>query len=462
MPDALAVPTPTLSRRLVLIVFVALALRLIAVGFLYPERLNPDRDHWRFGGESGRIARSLVEGKGYSNPMLGETGPTAWMPPVYPSLIALSFRLFGVYSRAALIFMLSLNSLFSALTCLPVFFMARRSFGEAAAVRAAWAWAFFPYGIYFPADFVWPTILTTFLLPLAFAVGLKLKDSSRLGPWIGFGLISGIAAMNDPIVVSVLPLLGLWMWYRKWRDGGRWLLPGAAAALAFLIVVSPWFVRNYRTFHTIIPFRDNFGLELYTGNNGETSQWNAGYLHPANNEREWQEYVKLGEVRYMRRKQDQALEYISHHREQFLWMASRRALYMWTNYWSFNPDYLKEEPFDVPAVFLCTTLTTLSLSGLWMGWRSISSAVIPYAIALFFFPIIYYVSHPEDYFRRPADPLFVVLGAYAVTALLERQKSLARDRRLGLREDEPVTTEDELVPVASRTMAPLTVEDGAS
>jgi len=31
---------------------VALALRLVVMSFLYPERTDPARDHWRFGGES--------------------------------------------------------------------------------------------------------------------------------------------------------------------------------------------------------------------------------------------------------------------------------------------------------------------------------------------------------------------------------------------------------------------------
>src|SRR5271166_6167099 len=118
-------------------VLAGLAIRLIVVGFLYPERTDPARDHWRFGGEVGRVARSLVQGIGFSSPMFAETGPTAWLTPVYPSLLALVFEVFGVFTAASAICILSLNSLFSALTCLPVFFMARRSFGETTAWRAA-------------------------------------------------------------------------------------------------------------------------------------------------------------------------------------------------------------------------------------------------------------------------------------------------------------------------------------
>jgi hypothetical protein len=62
-------------RSLLWMVLVGLAIRLVVVGFLYPERLNPERDHWRFAGETGRIAQSIVEGRGFSSPFFGSTGP---------------------------------------------------------------------------------------------------------------------------------------------------------------------------------------------------------------------------------------------------------------------------------------------------------------------------------------------------------------------------------------------------
>src|SRR6266478_3611251 len=69
-------------------VVVALLLRLVVMSFLYPERTDPARDHWRLGGEAGRIARSIAQGEGFSNPLFGKTGPTAWLAPVFPYLLA--------------------------------------------------------------------------------------------------------------------------------------------------------------------------------------------------------------------------------------------------------------------------------------------------------------------------------------------------------------------------------------
>ena len=77
--------------------------RLAVVALLYPEHLNPDCNFWRFAGKAGYVAQSLVEGRGYGSPLFGIMGPTAWMPPQYPLLVAGGFELFGVYTNASAI-----------------------------------------------------------------------------------------------------------------------------------------------------------------------------------------------------------------------------------------------------------------------------------------------------------------------------------------------------------------------
>jgi hypothetical protein len=48
--------------------------------------------------ESGNIAHSLAVGNGFSSPFRVDTGPTAWLPPIYPLLLAGIFRTFGSYT----------------------------------------------------------------------------------------------------------------------------------------------------------------------------------------------------------------------------------------------------------------------------------------------------------------------------------------------------------------------------
>src|SRR5580700_6576429 len=122
-------------------VAIALFLRVgwIIVGHTYKFK-NTD-DNFGFGWEMGRIAAAIASGHGFSNPFRAATGPTAWEPPLYPYLTAGVFHVFGIYSRTSAFVLLSVNSVFSALTCIPIFLVARRIFSEKVAVGSAWTWA---------------------------------------------------------------------------------------------------------------------------------------------------------------------------------------------------------------------------------------------------------------------------------------------------------------------------------
>lgn len=397
-------------------VTVALAVRLAVMVFVYPERLDPARDHWRFAGETGRVARSIVEGKGFSSPFFADTGPTALLTPVFPYLLAGVFEIFGVYTKTSALVILSLDCLLSALTCIPVFFIARRSFGDRPALWAGWLWAFFPLSIYFAADFIWDTTLATLFMPVLFLIALHLEDSSNPWRWAGFGAFAGFAALTEPVAMSFAPFLGLSACWRLYRKRQRWLAPGVAAVLAVLIVVAPWFVRNYHDFYAFIPFRSGFGLELYRGNNATHWHWSPPGYHPSDSAAEWAEYQQLGEHAYIQLKQREAFAYIDAHPAWYAGMTLRRVVYIWTGFWSLSKRYLAEEPMDPFNIPFLTALTILALLGLRRAFRDGPHVAMPYLIVFIFFPIVYYLTHPEDYYRRPMDPFFVILAAYAIAS----------------------------------------------
>jgi 4-amino-4-deoxy-L-arabinose transferase-like glycosyltransferase len=421
-------------------VLAALALRLAVMVFLLPEQLDPSRDHWHFGYETGRIARSIVEGRGFSSPLFAETGPTAWMTPVYPYIVACVFKMFGIYTTASAVVLLSLNALTSALTCIPIFFIARRTFGAGAAMWSGWGWVFFPYAVYFPVERIWETWLTTLFLSMLFLFALHLEDRSEAAPmwrnWIGFGLLSGLAALTSPVIVSVLPFLGGWICYRLGRRKQEWFRPAAVSALAFIIFVSPWFIRNYETFHHFIPFRDNMGMVLRLGTKGATTHWAPYDLGPWHSDAEWEQFQRLGEMGYMEKERKQAVEFIGAHPGWYVWTTLRRAVYVWTGFWSFDPAYLAQEPLDPPNIILCTIFTMLALAGLWRAFRLNPAAAVLYALVLVSFPAVYYFTSPEVYYRRPIDPLIVILAASLVPAHKLKLKREMREDLEDLRERE--------------------------
>src|SRR5207248_8267572 len=263
-------------------VIIALILRLGVIFVTHTYKFKTVDDNFSFGYEMGRIARSLASGQGFANPFNETTGPTAWEPPLYPFVIAGVFKVFGIYTRASALVLLIVNSIFSALTCIPIFLIARRCFSETVAVWASWFWALLPSG--FATRWVWETSLAALLLAVIFWLTLELEELNGLTPWIGFGLLWGLAALTNTSLISFLPASGSWTLYRRWRAGKPWLAGLALAAIFFVAIIAPWLVRNYETFGKLIFIRSNFGAELRLGNGpGADGTW-MSYLHPTQNE----------------------------------------------------------------------------------------------------------------------------------------------------------------------------------
>jgi 4-amino-4-deoxy-L-arabinose transferase-like glycosyltransferase len=399
--------------RLWLIVATALLLRLAAIPLPNFENLM-DANHlhaW----EPGNVAEALLAGRGFGSPFQSQQ-VSAIMPPVYPLIVAGLFRIFGIHTPASIFAAHALNCLLSALACIPIFLVARQSFGERVGRWTAWVWAFSPYGIYFAAAWAWSTHLLLLCLCWLLYLAQKMERSPRLALWAGFGLLSGFGALTEPSILSVVPFLIAVACWRLRSSGRQWLAPGLAASVTLAAAISPWLIRNALVFHRFIPMRDSMGLELWMGNNGYSERWTSDQLHPLHNARELADYNRMGELAYMDHKKQQADAYIHAHPGWYAEMCVRRAVYLWTGYWSFNRAYLTMEPADPANVPFATALTLLALAGLIIAWQQRPWEAIRYAGVLFLFPVIYYFSHPEPYHMRALDPVITMLGCAAIVA----------------------------------------------
>lgn len=392
------------------IVIIALFLRLVVALSLIENQFSLERDNFSFGWETGRIARSVALGEGFSSPLHATTGPTAWMSPVYVYLVAAVFKLFGVYTFKSAVVTLTLNCIFSALTCLTVFFIARKSFGRVIAIRVGWVWALFPYAIDFAACRVWGDCLNTLLFSLLFLAALRLENLTSLRAWLGFGLLAGVSALACPPVLLVALLLIARIWRRNRLRGKPCGRPAGLAAMMMLLVVSPWFARNYRTFDRFIPFRSNFWLEMRVGNTGDLSDIVPDWSHPATNKAEMEEYRRLGELNYMASKRRQTLDFISAYPGAFVSLTVRRFFCVWTGFWSLH--LFLADPISTLHAILTTALTIFMSAGLFKAWRPNRAPVMPYLISVLAFPLVYYITHSHAEYRHPIDTIIVVLAVY--------------------------------------------------
>jgi 4-amino-4-deoxy-L-arabinose transferase-like glycosyltransferase len=390
-----------------------MAIRMVVVYFYYRELPDADLHYEQFGWEVGWVARSLASGRGFSSPFYPITGPTAIVAPLYTFLLAGIFKVFGIYTLTSAFVILTINSVLSTLTCIPVYLSASYSLGQRGARIAAWVWALYPFAIYFSADRVWDYSLTGLLFTTCFCIVQRIHQSAKPLAWIGFGALYGLTAYSNPATMSTLPFLLGFALYRARRDGKRWALNGALTILAFFAVLTPWTIRNYRVLGVVVPMRDSVWQVVYAGNYNNSSPINPPSnpsAHPASNPSEMQMFLALGEVAYYERHHVMVVDWIQHHPLEFAHAILRRVVYYWTGYWSFRSEYLKIEPTELPNMFYVCCVTLLMLRGVRRFWRWNRRAAMPYLVLIGIVPLTYYLTIVAMDYRQPIEPAIIVLA----------------------------------------------------
>jgi 4-amino-4-deoxy-L-arabinose transferase-like glycosyltransferase len=392
-------------------VAIALFLRVgwIIVGHTY--KFKPAENNFGFGWEMGRIGAAIASGRGFSDPFGALTGPTAWEPPLYPYLTASVFHFFGIYSRASAFVLLTINSIFSALTCIPIFLIARRTFSEKVAVGAAWTWALLPYVMYWCTRWVWETSFSALLLAMIFWLALTLEERDGLMPWLEFGLLWGIAALNSTVLIAFLPASGLWAWYHRAKRRKPSLTGIALASLIFIVCVTPWTVRNYQAFGKFIFIRDNLGAELSLGNGtGADGTW-MQYLHPTQDIYAMRQYTAMGEIAYIDHKKRQSLDYIKADYPRFAVLCLKRFIYFWAGPPRLEKIWWLAETKN--SLFLASSVLMFWGLGRALRQRKPGAWLLFWLILLY--PAIYYLVYPGQRYRHPIEPEITILGVYLLT-----------------------------------------------
>ena len=401
-------------------VVISFALRLGYMMIAHSYRFKAIGDNFSFGFEMGRIGRSLATGGGFGNPFNGYTGPTAWEPPLYALLIAGVFQRFGIYSQASAFILLTLNSIFSALTCILIFLIAKRCFGERVAVWSAWAWALLPSVMYWSTRWVWETSLAALLLAVLFWLTLVMEEREGLKPWLTFAVIWGIAALTNPSLLAFLPASGLWIWYQRWKVGKRSLAGIVLASAVFLGCIAPWLIRNYRTFGQVVFLRSNFGAELRIGNGpGANGTW-MEYLHPTQNVYEMERYRRMGEMAYVKERKREAIDFIRHDYGRFIGLSLKRFIY----YWGGVPRQ-ENLAWVAPmknALFLLSS--AVAFWGLARALRRHRPGAWLFFWLILCYPAVYYFVFPHPRYRHPIEPELLILMVYVISEAERKQHRL--------------------------------------
>jgi hypothetical protein len=263
MQSAPRTPTPwwrdAALRRLLLL---ALGLRLVVGSALWLadptcRALYSDPEYYQ------RWAAAWAAGQDH------EPGLPFWLPPGYPALLALVFRLFGEGLGAVLLLQLGLG----LVATLRLVRLVELCSGRAAALWAGGLWS-----LYLPVVFYETRLLSESLATLLAILALERlvraeralatgqAGANRAAGW--GGLLTGLAALLRPNLMLHAPLAiaGLWLATRGAASAGRRAALAACVALGLAAGLLPGLAANWMRSGQPVLVSANGGVNFWFGN----------------------------------------------------------------------------------------------------------------------------------------------------------------------------------------------------
>jgi len=391
----------------------AMALLFRVAYLLYRAHLIPDEvlASAPFENEVGNVAAALAAGKGFCCVFRQPTGPTAWVAPVYPLLVAGIFKIFGTFTLAAFYGSVLLNCCFSALVCFPLFRIGQQVGGPPVATLSAWLWAVFPSGIILPYAWIWDTSLSALLAALLLLFTVKLPESFRPRDYALYWALWSLTLLTNPSLAALLPFLLAWIFFSEAGTlASRWKrLAVTIAAIMFCCL--PWTLRNYRAFQRLVPIRSNFSYEFWSGNN-DLFDPNSRAVHRITRYEQAHLYATLGETAFVDDKWQKAKTFVATHPRLYLRLCSQRIIATWFGTESPLEDFRHSDSRLARFLILWNAFSLLAmLVGLIRLALKRSPYLFPVASLPLIFPIPFYLAHTSLRHRHPSDPAVALLLA---------------------------------------------------
>ncbi len=239
-----------------------------AIRFAYVRGLAPATPKLSDGPWFREVSDHVIHGHGFTLHLGHGFVPTATHPPLYPLWLAL-VRAFGAHSDLAL---RTTGTLLGAATVLLIGLLGRRIGGTALGVGSAAIVAIHPLLIASDGSLFSEGLYDVTIAGSMLAV-LWLHEAPSIRRAIAAGVCIGLAALTRSeallLVLMLLPVL--------WRVPPRRRLGlFAAAAVAAVLVVSPWVVRNWSELGRPV-FSNNYG-NLVSATNNHATYYEAPHL----------------------------------------------------------------------------------------------------------------------------------------------------------------------------------------
>ena len=358
------------------------------------------------------IAVSIANGDGFSR---SGGKPTAFRAPGFPTFLAIIFIVFGYSIYVGVL----ANIMISALTVIPLFYLASKLFSIRIASIACLIYSFYPLSIFW-SNGIYTEPLFVFLLITSFwlfviNVSEKIKGFYQ----ILFFIFLSFASLIKPYILVFFVLYILCYLIKKRLN--FWEITGI---VMYIIIFSLWPIRNYYTLGKF-SLGSNSGLNFWVGSAGKIKHgltFISGGTY--NYEKELLKDVDNPEDEFSVQNMfmHKAFETIKDHPFEYLKVVFFKILWMW-KFWPLKSSILKFLVYSggfliiyVPAIIVF--LNKRYRVGIFES-KKIKSAFYFLLGLILVFTIVSAVYWPLGRFRYPIDIVILPFTAYGINVILD-------------------------------------------
>jgi len=281
----------------------------------------------------------------------GAHGPTAYLPPAYPYLIAAVDEISGQRgaSAPAVRAQRIAQVLLGTATAVLVGLVAYELFGVTAALIALAIAAVYPAFIELSTVLVAENLMTMFTLAAVYSALRALRDHGRLGWLVISGICVGLATLTQISAIVLVVPLAVAMRHLPGVGKPRSVAGPAAFVAVTLLTLVPWLIRDQVVMNGFVPVSDEAGITLIGTYNKASAHSKPPYT--------WHYYADLAQF--------QALATRAHAMTEPR-LSSRLV--------GLAGDYVSAHPTAPLAVAWHNTLRMLELEGA-LAWRASAASV---------------------------------------------------------------------------------------
>ena len=262
---ALALPLyRAVPRGRVLVACTATALVLRVAAALFVIGRGPQGDAASY----LTLARHLQSGQGLGlvDPYIG-LFVRGLYPPAYALLLAGWGGIAGLSTASLVILSIAIDGAAAVAIARLGSVVGRPGAGRA----AAWLYLIWPATL-FSAPLAQKEGLCVLLIVTLAVLWIEVARAPTRLKITAIGIVAGLLALTQPGEAPIALLFGLATIPRA--GAARILRAGLPAAIVALLVMTPWWVRNWLVFHRIVPLTSAGGVGLWIGNNPDaTGNW---------------------------------------------------------------------------------------------------------------------------------------------------------------------------------------------